>query len=352
MGVGEDAFDPIYLLERVGEVASLAGEAAQALTQRRFDAARLRHAEFTNLPPARRICERLGVSWAVVLRLAAMSSAARPIGYMHAVNRRDQEWLTLDYVLFTLRLVAARVGRRTLSPAVYGAERLRMLAEDRGRWMHGGQLRLPSEHQVVAVAGSWDRALADAGLAARLKVGQKRRTAVPTIADILDRCYEAHGAQPTQRESELFARANGVPYPRREPGRPWSSYLREWKRERRTRGLAVPTGPARKGGRPDFAAPVLAPAAGERRSRKSWGKRDECALWVARFLQDLGRRQRSSQRAYDLWARSADGAPWSSAFDQHGGWGAVRALAWERLRSDGRQAAPARATGPSRSPQG
>jgi hypothetical protein len=87
-----------------------------------------------------------------------------------------------------------------------------MLDEDRGRWRHGGQLRLPSEHQVIAVAGSWDRALADAGLASRPKVGHKRRTAVPTITEILNRCYEAHGAQPTQRESELFARANGIPY--------------------------------------------------------------------------------------------------------------------------------------------
>jgi hypothetical protein len=53
-----------------------------------------------------------------------------------------------------------------------------------------------------------------------------------------------------------------------------------------------------------------------------------------RFLGQLKPRERATQRAYADWARNQDGAPWPKAFGQHGGWAAVRAEGWERLRAN------------------
>jgi hypothetical protein len=59
------------LLRGVREVAALAhpGE-PEAVTQRAFDATRERSTAHADLPPARRITERLGLSWAEVLAVA------------------------------------------------------------------------------------------------------------------------------------------------------------------------------------------------------------------------------------------------------------------------------------------
>src|SRR3954463_8681951 len=101
-----------------------------------------------------------------------------------------------------------------------------MLVRDRGA--HRGQLRLPTDDQLLAVAGSWDRALAHAGLRARhARGGHRARVGPVPIVEVLDRCYEHHGTEPTFGELERFARANGIPFPRRK--RPWKDYLDEWK---------------------------------------------------------------------------------------------------------------------------
>jgi hypothetical protein len=113
-----------------------------------------------------------------------------------------------------------------------------MLAEDAIRRSHGGQLRLPNEHQVATAAGGWDRALYLAGLARRQGPGGQRARAAPVaIIDVLDRCYEHYGVEPRFTDLTTFARANGIPFPRRERGKPWSTCVEEWKAARRTNGL-------------------------------------------------------------------------------------------------------------------
>jgi hypothetical protein len=43
------------------------------------------------------------------------------------------------------------------------------------------------------------------------------------IVEVLDRCYEHHRTEPTLGELVLFAKANRIPFPRKERGRPYSS---------------------------------------------------------------------------------------------------------------------------------
>ena len=323
------------LLQAVREVAEFADPVDGAgISTRGWDDARALSARFADAPPARRIAEHLGLPWAKVRELAFMPPRGRHIGLGHALNERQGNWLTEEYSDFILALIARRLAVRTLTPGQYRAERVSMLATDRGRHTHGGQLRLPTEEQIAALAGTWDRALAHAGLRARAGLGGHRARVGPAaIIDVLDRCYEHQGTEPNSNEIEDFARANGIPYPRRERGKPWSAHVSEWKDRRRARGLAVPDGPPPKTQRPDYSVDVGAGVSGERRSKDAWDDLDEVVDWVARYLRQLQRGQRSGQRAYDDWARRQDGAPWSAAFNRHGhgGWVAVRRAAQQRL---------------------
>ena len=169
----------------------------------------------------------------------------------------------------------------------------RLLASDRRRSRRRRQLRLPTDDQIAALAGSWDRALSNAGLAARQGPGgyRARAHAVP-IVELLERCFAHHATEPTSSELETFARANGIPFPRRERGRSWSDYVREWKNNRLAQNRPVPAGPPPKRERPDYAQDVGAALPGERRGRK-WDDIDELAAWVARYLSKLPRGARA-----------------------------------------------------------
>lgn len=136
-----------------------------------------------------------------------------------------------------LRLIATRLGVLTLTPAQYVSERAFLLAQDNARRRHGGHLRLPNQAQLVTAAGTWRRALRLAGLAGGQGYGGQRSRVQPVSAvEALERCFAHHGTQPTSLELELdaFAKANGIPTPRRQDGVPWSEYLRRRGAARRT----------------------------------------------------------------------------------------------------------------------
>jgi len=322
-------FDPLMLLEAVEEVARTARPVdPDRVAQRPWDRARALSARYASAPPARRIAEYLGLSWSEVLRIALVPPGRRERALGTQLGEDIQKWLTLDYIAFALRLVGGRLGLTTLSPAQYRGERTRMLKQDAGRWRHGGHFRLPNDDQIRTVAGSWDRALRLATLGGLQGRGGNRARIQPgSIVEIIERCYEHHGTEPTTGDAELFAKANGIPFPRRERGRPWTDVLREWKDGRCAAGLPVPAGPPPKALRPDYSLDVGAAREGERRRHKTWDDPAELAQWVAQYLADLSRGARASKRGYDAWARAVVGAPWSSKFDKYGGWSAVLAAA-------------------------
>lgn len=325
-------FDPLALLQAVREVAeSSTVDDPRQISTRTWDQARHLSERFADAPSARRVCEHLGLSWEKIRALAFMRGHGQRIALGHTVSTEETDWLTEEYSDFALKLIARRLDVATLTPSQYRAER-QVTGVDRDRSRPARQLRLPTPEQIGTLAGTWDQALAHAGLVPRHGLGGHRAHVDPTpIVEVLDRCYEHHRTEPTLSELALFARANGIRFPRKQRGRPYSAYVEEWKDARAARGLAVPDAPPPRSKRPDYSFDIGAAVAGERRAKSDWGDHQEVVEWVMRYLGEVAPRERTSQRAYDAWARQQDGAPWASVLQRHGGWIAVREEAWTKL---------------------
>lgn len=314
------------------EVAGLADpECPIQVSQRRWDQARKQSARFAGLPLARDIARRLTLPWCEVLQLALAPPETHAHRLGRALTRVEQDWLTDEHIVYALRMVAGRLDIRTLTPGQYRAERTRMLALDRTRWLHGRRLRLPTDEQIRrAVAGDWDHALALARLAPRPGLGDQGhgRRALGTLK-LLERCYEAHGTEPTAAELRCFAKANGIPW-NPDKDRTWLESLAAWKDDRRARGQVVPDGPPPRSERPNYAQPIGAALPGERR-RQDWSDINACLLFVVAYLEQLPTGARSTKLGYADWARAHENAPAPSCFDQHGGWEQLRLLAHEAI---------------------
>lgn len=327
-------FEPLALLQIVRQVAesSLADDPWR-LSTRSWDRARERNESCADVPAARRICEHLRLPWEKVRVLAFITDHGQRVALGHALRDAETDWLTDEYCSFALNLIARREGVPTLTPGQYRTGCQAMVGAERNRRSIARRIPMPTAEQIEIKAGSWDEALADAGLAPRHGLGgQHARVGPVSLVNVLDRCYEHHGTEPTLGELVLFARANGIPFPRKERGRAYSSYVTEWKDGRAARGLGAPDGPPPKCERPDYSYDVGAALPGERRAKGAWADGNEVMEWVMRYLGELKARDRASQRAYDAWARKQDGAPWASVLERHGGWVAVREEAWQRLR--------------------
>ncbi len=317
------------------EVAALAHPAEPtAATQRGFDVARERSADHATLPTARRITEQLRLPWRDVLTVAHAPEAAQ--NKLLGVGARGAavDWLTRGGVRSALRVAALRRGVGSLTLAEYRAEREAMLAADRARWLHGGALRVPTDEQVIAVAGSWEAALLLAGLSSGSPRPRTAQQVALTRGDVIERFHEHYGRRPSRPELEAFARGNGLPM-RAERGRKWSAIVAEWEHQRRERGLPPPRVEPRPPGRPTpkrartrtdhYARDVGAARPGEHRAKGKW-TRANCAAAVTRYLVQLRAGERSTQRGYTDWAATQPrgSAPTMSTIQEHGGWEAVR----------------------------
>jgi len=326
-------FEPLALLHVVREVArSSPADEPRRISTRSWDGARELSDRFVDVPAARRICEHLRLPWEKIGELAFMNGHAQRVALGHALGGEQADWLTEEYSCFALRVIARRLGAATLTPGQYRAGRQAMLASGRGRRNLARRVLIPTAEQIQTLAGGWDEALTQAELPPRRGLGGHHARVGPVrIVEVLDRCYEHHGTEPTLGELGLFARANGIPFPRKERGRPYSSYVKEWKDGRSVRGLDVPDGPPPKCERPDYSSDVGAALSGEKRAKSTWADHEEVIAWVARYLAELKPRDCASQRGYDAWARQHHGAPWASVLERHGGWVAVREEASERI---------------------
>jgi hypothetical protein len=328
--------EPLILLRGVREVAALANpEQPDAASQRAFDAARGSSDGYAVVPEARRIAEQLELSWREVLVVAHEPEARQ--NQLLAVKARElaQDWLTEEHATATLRLVARRLNVDSVTTGEYRVERARLLAADRARWLYGRWLLLPDDEQIIAWAGSWDAALRLAGLKTTREHGQARRQPrAPTIVDLLERFHDEHEFQPSARDLRAFARGNGMPYPS-ERGQRFGAAVAEWVASRRKCGLPEPRVVKRVGGRgnraPDYSRGVGAAQSGERR-REKW-TRASCAVAVARYLEQLRRGERSTERGYADWAAAQPrgDAPAVATIQVFGGWEAVRREAHDRM---------------------
>jgi hypothetical protein len=155
----------LTLLDAVLEVASLANPtSSRTVSQREFDEARSRSLFYPNLSRAKRITERLGLKWHEVLAVAHAHRDEQNKLLGAKGRGPNAKWVTPENAASALAVVAHRLGKDSLTQGEYRRERAKMLAHDAKRWMHGGQLRMPSEQQIVGVHGSWDAALSAASL--------------------------------------------------------------------------------------------------------------------------------------------------------------------------------------------
>jgi hypothetical protein len=286
------------------------------------------------LPAAKRIAERLGLSWRDVLAVAHSPETEQNklLGLRTRADRAD--WITREGVCSALRVVALRRGADTLTLSEYRAEHQAMLAADRARWMHGGALRVPTDEQIVAVAGSWEAALRLAGLTRSAPRPRVVQQVVLTRVEVIERFHEHYGKRPSRPEVEAFARGNGLPM-RAERGRKWSVIVAEWERLRCERGLPPARVDPRPPGRPTpkrartrtaaYGEDVSAARLGEYRVIGKW-TRANCAAAVARYLVQLRTNERSTQRGYTDWTATQPRGtvPMMSTIQEHGGWETVR----------------------------
>ena len=341
--------EPLILLQGVRDVCALVNPSEPLeVSQRAFDTARaqgLPHSQgqassslegnsnVKDLPAARNIAAILRLPWGEVLKLAQEP----PDVQNHRLSRKQttpgQDWLTDDYVAFSLKLVAHHLNVRTLTTSQYRRGREAVLKPDQARWLHGRQLLLPTFTQIRFVAGDWDKALALADLAPRPGLGdQGLNKPAPGIVEVLERCYAAYGVQPSAAGLRAFARANGIPY-RKDVDKTWLEGVAEWKAQRQAKGLPVPDRRPPRNERPDYSKDIGAALPGERR-RGKWDNIEDCIPYVQRYLEQLRPGERSTQHGYRDWSATQDPRPpHISAFIQHGGWEAVRRKAQKRLSS-------------------
>jgi len=280
------------------------------------------------LPAARQIARELGLPWRAVLAVAHEPEATQNQLLAVKARRTAQDWLSEEHVAAVLQLVACRLGTDSVTTSEYRVERAKLVTDDLGRPRNGHWLLLPDDEQIIARAGSWEAALRLAGLTVtRERSALRERPGAPTLVDLLERFHDEHGFQPSARDLRAFARGNGVPYPSERAQR-FGAAVATWVVSRHARGLSEPRAVKRVGGRgnraPDYSRDVSAARPGERR-RGKW-TRERCAAAVARYLAQLRRGERSTERGYADWAAAQPrgDVPVIATIQAFGGWEAVR----------------------------
>jgi hypothetical protein len=327
--------ESLLVLRGVREVSALAKPSApETVSQRAFDHARARSPEHAGLPAARRITEQLGMSWHKALGIA--HGPERTAVRVLADQRRTpvRAWLTAEYAAFALKIVARRLDKSTLTRGEYRGEREALLRDNGKRWLHGKQQMLPSDEEIVGVAGTWQAAMDLAGLgpAPQGRTPRLKHVALSRV-EVMDRFYEVYGKRPSILALRAFALGNHLPM-RAEETRRWSEIVAEWEARREERGLPAPPVVDGRGNprskRPDYSLDVGVARAGESPHWGRWRDPGICVDWIARYIAAVGPGERSTQRGYKDWARKRSGAPNAATFEAHGGWTKLRRLAQER----------------------
>lgn len=314
--------DPYTMLDLVAEVVRLANpERPERVTQRQFDATAVTDEQYADLPHARNITRLMLQGWGDLVALSLSDSDTRRRALAGRLRAANAAWLTHEQAEYALRLVCRRLGGlATFAPGDYRRERDELIATAR-RNGAVAEMSLPDEHQVIALFGDWDTALEAVGLQRRDDAPPRRRRTAPTVPEVLERCYEAHGTLPNKGELYVFAQANGIPLPRKLDGKNYADHIAEWQQSRREAGLPFAEKFPRKRDRPDYSVDVGARIDGYER-RNNWTP-ETIIPWLIRFLDELPANVRPVQRAYQDWSRETSGAPSASTVDTHGGFTAL-----------------------------
>lgn len=326
-GIGgriESRYDLRTLLEIVAAVARLANPSAPLLVrQADYDAARA-DAGYPDAPTGKQTAQRFGLAWRELLTLALDEERNLDKAVGHRVGADEDAALDEAGIRAALRTVALRLDRRTLTVFEYRREREEMLASASLRH-HPVELYLPSDYQILRVAGSWEAALEISGLDPRVESASPK--GLPII-DAIEIALEATGCLPTRNELHTFAAANGFSVARGR--RPFSEYVAELSARRDGWGKWTPLGRPPHAQRPDWGASYELPRNVNlvRKRRRRW-TREECIAALGRLLDELGN-ERLTQRVYQQRTTGRRDLPPLFSLQRHGKFSELLAEARKR----------------------
>jgi hypothetical protein len=329
-GGGSPRFRSRYDLRGLVSVVALVAQAAEPkapgqVSQRAYDAAR-KATGYPDAPTAKQTAARLKLPWKEVLALALDPTRSVDSVLGAREGEEDKPWLTSKDVCAALRIVARRLGKKTLKPVEYRLERKKMLDAARHSYRHLSELSLPTEGQIERTAGSWDEALVIAGLGVRGRA--TAGTGVPIVAAI-ELFLETFGYLPGVAQLEGFARAQGIPLAKRR--QPYADYIAELAKERAEWGRWTPPH-SLSGAKPKLDEPVpglsalLARFPKAQKRKKRWTS-EECVEALVRLLAEWPNDRRLNEDAYQEASRGRDDLPSLSSLQRQGGFGKLLAEA-------------------------
>lgn len=164
-------------------------EQPERTRQAAYDEARS-GAGHSGTPRAYRVAKQLQCSWSQVLKLAF--SEERPERTI-AVRASHHGSMRMGFVLTkaeadrALNLISTRLGTKSLSIQQYDEERELIAKQNENAWLHKsggfGATWIPSSQELTAQAGTWNKALTQAGLEV---APQPRGRAYPSTRAIRD----------------------------------------------------------------------------------------------------------------------------------------------------------------------
>jgi len=292
--------------------------APERVTQRAYDAAR---AGYPSAPRAEQTAKRFGLPWPEVLKLV-LSDLDLTLSLTMRRQQRGRQFDAND-VHAALSTVACELKTTKLSLNEYLHTRDRILVKARLAWLHRSEPVLPSLSHLYRTVGSWTEALKLAGLESPPQ--SQKGISIPEAIEL---CLEAHGALPTTRELDLFARVNGFALASPEPT---AQYLVALRVRRETQGKWTPrTVPPLKQ-RPDYSRPVELGDVITRSPRKRQWTREDCIEALIRLIEETPKQQRVTQNRYHGWARGRGEVPSLGSVDRRGGFRELLAEARRRL---------------------
>lgn len=178
----------------------------ETVSQAAYDSGRAA-AGYAGTPRAYRIAKRLSSTWEQVLHLAHI--AGNPDHIVGARARtRVRNVLTKAEITHYLQTAAAAVGTTELGTRDYENHRDTVVEADNRRYRHrqGLEELMPTAQMIVSFAGTWENALAWAGLQA--KVGAK--DPFYPAENALDDFIADHGFAPTLKMLLAYQRKRGL----------------------------------------------------------------------------------------------------------------------------------------------
>jgi len=289
-------------------------ERPEDVSMRTFDAAR-KVAGHGSLPLAQNLADWLGLSWAEVKTVALDKQRDKTKTYRVRRKAPDRPWKSEEGALLALRRVAEARESVELSQVDYDVYRKQQSQEVRDL--------LPTSPQVIALFGSWAKALARVGLRTPTAARAKGMPVVEAIGLFVS----TQGRLPRRADLVQFAADERWHFEleslSRRPWDEWITDFREYWGDQLKRW--VPPQPRRGGERPPLealSAEEIAKLPRPQRLPKNYWTYDRVIECVIRYFEDHPEEPMLQQGPYREWAklRNAEGL-WTaqtSTLQRHG----------------------------------